>query len=93
MSLSFGFGKLFLILVLKIHNVGVRSQDPPRCPGTCSQFPDCDAQCRFIGYGAGKCTGKLCCCSFDLQQFIIKPCLQLNSLSLYIYNYIYSYFI
>ncbi|ESW04802.1 hypothetical protein PHAVU_011G126200 [Phaseolus vulgaris] len=63
------FKVLLATTIVIVISSGVRSQDPPKCPGTCSQFPDCDAQCRFIGYGAGKCTGKLCCCSFDLQQF------------------------
>ncbi|KAL9289811.1 hypothetical protein ACSQ67_024419 [Phaseolus vulgaris] len=48
------FKVLLATTIVLVISSGVRSQDPPKCPGTCSQFRDCDARCGFIGYGARK---------------------------------------
>ncbi|KAK7355352.1 hypothetical protein VNO80_14607 [Phaseolus coccineus] len=58
------FKVLLVATIVLVISSGVRSQhQPPNCHGTCSQFPDCDAHCKFIGYVGGKCTVPLCCCS------------------------------
>ncbi|KAL2327045.1 hypothetical protein Fmac_020472 [Flemingia macrophylla] len=48
-------------MIVVLFSFSVRSQT--FCKGTCREFPDCDAHCKFIGYETGKCIISKCCCS------------------------------
>ncbi|BAT96186.1 hypothetical protein VIGAN_08308200 [Vigna angularis var. angularis] len=59
---------LLAVTMIVVISSGVMSSKQI-CHGTCTQFPDCNGHCKFLGYESGTCVpfpltrGASCCCS------------------------------
>ncbi|CAL5206762.1 unnamed protein product [Lathyrus oleraceus] len=63
---------VFLILSFGMHKIECRRVVHLKCIGKCTDFHDCDAECKHRGYTRGECAAPDyldCCCIYITRNF------------------------